>query len=110
MRILLPILALFFGRAVTPLAGQWQVGLEFATNAYHGSTRDTSNTHVASEGRPGGGLAVGLLIGRHWQRVGAALRVSLANPGFTVAGQDINVTDKTTGRLLEFASLFSTRV
>lgn len=110
MRRLLPVLAFVACGAVRPLLGQWHLGLEFATNTYRGSTHDTSSTHVASEGRPGGGVAVGLLFGRSWRRVGAALRVSFADPGFAVSGKDVYVKDKTTGRLLEVASLFSTRV
>ncbi len=51
-----------------------------------------------------------MLISRHWRTVGAALRVSYANPGFALVGNDVSLSDKTTGRLLEFASLLSTRV
>ena len=108
MRIGLPVLALL--GCGTPLAGQWQLGLEGATNSYRGSTHDTSGSHVASEGRPGGGASVGLRIGHTWQRIGAALKVSYANPGFAVAGHDLSVTDKTTGSLLEVATFISTRV
>jgi hypothetical protein len=65
---------------------------------------------VASDGRPGGGAAVAIAVRHDWKRIGTALRLSYANTGFAVAGQGINLTDKTTGRLVELASLISTRV
>lgn len=95
---------------VCSLAAQWQLGFELAANRYQGSAHDTSSSHVVSEGRPGGGPTFGVLISRKWHRVGATLRVSYANPGFTVEGNDVSVTDKTTGRLVELASLLNTRV
>jgi len=51
-----------------------------------------------------------LLADRAWGRGGVTLRVSLSNPGFAVAGKSLSITDKTTGQLLEVASLFGTRV
>ena len=88
-------------------AAQWHIGLEIATNSYKGSSQDTSGE---AEGRPGGGLALALLADRAWGRGGVTLRVSLSNPGFAVAGKSLSITDKTTGQLLEVASLFGTRV
>lgn len=109
MRALVLTLVLLLS-GVCSAAAQWQIGLELAAHKYRGSAHDTSSSHVASEGRPGGGPAFGILIGHSWRRVGAALRLSYANPGFAVAGHDVSVTDKTTGRLIELASLISTRV
>jgi len=110
MRAVLLLLTCYCCGLIVPAAAQWSVALELATNTYRGATHDTSSSHVASEGRPGGGAAVSLKVGRNWRRAGAALRLSYSNPGFAVAGQGFSLTDKTTGRLLELSMLVNTRV
>jgi hypothetical protein len=110
VRTLLVMIVIWTLGAVHPVAAQWQLGLEVSLTTYHGSAHDTSASHVASEGRPGGGPGGGLTFGRDWGRVRTTLRVTYANPGFAVAGSGVTVTDKTTGQLLEFAALVSTRV
>lgn len=110
MRALFPIVIGFCCTAVAPVAGQWSVGLELATHRYRGATHDTTNSHVASEGRPGGGAAVSLRLGHNWRRAGAALRLSYSNPGFAVASPSFSLTDKTTGQLVEVSMLLNTRV
>lgn len=109
VRVLILLLGLLICRA-SLLPAQWHLGLELATYQYHGSSHDTSASHVISEGGPGGGLALGLSLGHNWRRHGVMLQASYAEPGFAVRGNGVNLTDKTTGRLLEFSSLFSTRV
>jgi hypothetical protein len=104
------IIALLSGVVAPPLPAQWYVGIEFGVKTYRGSTRDTSSTHVASEGRPGGGPTVGISVGRAGRRVGGTVRVSYAKPGFAVSGNGVTLTDKGTGRLIEISSLLSTRV
>jgi hypothetical protein len=108
MRI--PLIMLVSFAIVSPLAGQWYVGVEFGVNTYRGSTHDTSSTHVASDGRPGGGTTIGVSVSRNWKALGVTVRGSYAEPGFVVAGSGITVTDKTTGRLIELASMISTKV
>jgi len=93
-----------------PAAAQWSAGLEVATRAYHGSAHDTTSSHVVSAGRPGGGAALTLVLSKAWHRTGAALRVSYSNPGFALTGNGVNLTDKTTGRLLDVALMLGTRV
>ena len=110
MRAPLLMLILFTLGTVSPLLGQWYVGVEFGVRAYRGSARDTSSTHVASEGRPGGGTTVGISVSHNWTRLGVAVRGSYSKPGFVVSGSGITVTDKTTGRLIEVASVVNTRV
>lgn len=110
MRTRLAILVSLLYGVVGPLPAQWYVGMEFGVKTYRGSTRDTSSTHVASEGRPGGSTTVGISLGRAWRRVGATLRASYAKPGFAVSGNGVTLTDKGTGRLIEISSLLSTRV
>jgi hypothetical protein len=96
--------------AARPLAAQWNLGIELAATRYGGSSHDTSNSHVASQGRPGDATAISLRVGRNWRRYSVALRASYAKPGLAVAGNNINLTDKTTGDLLEVVPLVSTRV
>ncbi len=110
MRAVLLLLTCFCCGLIVPAAAQWSVALELATSAYRGATHDTTSSHVASEGRPGGGTAVSLKLGRNWRRAGAALRLSYSNPGFAVAGHSVTLTDKTTGRLFEVSMLLNTRV
>ena len=91
-------------------AAQWNVGLEIATTRYGGSSRDTSSSHVASSGRPGDAAAINLRVGHNWRRYGLAVRASYARPGLAVTGQNVNLTDKSSGDLFEVASLVSFRV
>ena len=110
MRSVLTTIALLVWEAPRTGAAQWHVGLELATTRYGGSAHDTSNGHVASDGRPGNATALSVRFGRTWRRHGIALRASYANPGLTLTGQGISITDKTAGSLVEVATLISTRV
>ena len=109
MRTLLVATALLFA-AGTPGAAQWYVGAEVSASRYGGSSHDTSGAHAASDGRPGDATVLQLRIGRTWRRVGVALRVGRSTPGLAVTGHGVNVTDKTSGRLIEVAAIASTRV
>lgn len=93
-----------------PLAAQWRIGVEMIATRYGGSSQDTSNSHIASQGRPGDATAISLQIGRTWRRYGVSLRGAYAKPGLAVAGANINLTDKNTGDLVELGALVSTRV
>jgi len=107
----LPVAILVLGcGAVPPLAAQWHLGVELAATRYGGSSHDTSSSHVASQGRPGDATAISLRVGRNWRRYGVALRASYAKPGLAVAGNNVNLTDRTTGDLFELVPLLSTRV
>ena len=113
MANLRPLLAIVVVLAVgrTRLGmSQWYVGLEIAATRYGGSAHDTTNGHVASDGRPGDATAWSIRFGRNWQRYGIALRATYANPGLTLAGQGVSVSDKTAGKLIEAATMVSTRV
>jgi len=92
------------------MPAQWHVGLELATMTYRGSSSDSSGSHVISGGGPGGGLALGLSVGHAWHRMAGTVRVSYANPGFAVHGNDMSIIDKTTGTLIEAALPVGTRV
>ena len=110
MRALPVALLLVSCGAALPLAAQWYVGVELATTRYGGSSHDTSSSHVASQGRPGDATAISVRLGRNWRRYGIAIRAVYAKPGLAVAGENINLTDKTTGDLFEIVPLLSTRV
>ncbi len=105
-----PNLVLLLCGIAAPASAQWHMGMELATHQYRGSSHDTTGSHVTPEGRPGGGLAFGLRLSKDWGRIGTALRVSYATPGFAIAGGSLTITDKSTGTLLETAVLISTRV
>jgi len=109
MRALFLTVVLLLG-AVASAAAQWHLGLELANLKYHGSSRDTSASHVISEGGPAGGLALGITVGRSWRRLSSTIRISYANAGFIVSGNDMSIIDKTTGTLAEAALLVGTRV
>src|SRR5688572_14736460 len=98
------------GCGVLTAPAQWYAGLELGLTSYHGSSRDTSSSHVIEEGGPAGGVAVGIGLTRYWHRLGATVRVSYARSGFAVTGNDVSIIDKTTGRRAELATLISTRV
>ena len=106
----LPVLWLLYLVATKTLTAQWHVGIELATTRYGGSARDTSAAHLASQGRPGDATAIGIRLDKRARHLGVAVRAAYAVPGFAIAGSDINATDKSTGDLIEFAALLSTRV
>jgi len=108
MRTLLT-LAVVWG-AATNAAAQWSVGLELSTTRYGGSSHDTSNAHAASDGRPGDATVIHVRIGKTWGRYGIAIRGAHSKPGLAVAGQGLNLTDKSSGGLSEIAAIVSTRV
>lgn len=111
MRALPVAILLLSCAAARPLAAaQWHVGVELSATRYGGSSHDTSSSHVASQGRPGDATAISLRVGRKWRRYGIALRASYAKPGLAVAGNNVNLTDKTTGDLLEIVPLMDTQV
>lgn len=109
MRLLTIVLLL--AAAVAPsVAAQWTVGLEWTIHGYGGSSHDTSGTPPTPDARPAGGQGIALRVGRAFGRMGLAVRVGFANPGFTVTGEGISVTDKNTGKLFDGVLVVSTRV
>ena len=98
--------------AAAPVHGQWYVGLEVGTARYGGSARDTSTSGIGMTFRPGTGTSIGLRMTRRFAggRTGAMLRVAYAKPGLSGAAPGVVVTDRTTGELLEAATLMSFQV
>jgi hypothetical protein len=110
MRAALPLVLLALCVTIRPLSAQWHVGLEIGATRYRASARDTSQSHVASEGHPGDATAIGMRFSWTGQRIGLAVRAAYAKPGLAVTGEGVTLTDKTSGSLLEFTSLLTTKV
>ena len=106
----LAVITLLMSLPCVSAAGQWRVGLEFGSTRYGGSARDTSNGSGAPTFRPGAAPMIGARVERFMGRVGAALRLAFAKPGLAADGQDLTVTDKSSGELFEVATLVSVRV
>ena len=100
------LLALPTGRALA----QWRVGFDFGASRYRGSARDTSNGNGPPGFHPGGAPSIGLRVERAMGGVGAALRLSFAKPGLAADGDDLTVTDKSSGELYEVATLVAVQV
>ena len=100
------LLALTAGRAL----GQWRVGLEIATARYGGSAHDTSNSGGVPTFRPGDATMIGVRLERVMGPVGAALRVSMGTPGLAAYGDGLTVVDKSSGELIDVATLVAVRV
>lgn len=102
-------LLVFVSAATTPppVIAQWRVGMELLNTSYRGSAVDTSgNPHA----RPGDALTAGLRIERNMGSVRAAVRLAYGKPGFSITGQGVSITDKTTGKVTEAAALLGFRV
>jgi len=97
------------GAAGAALA-QWRIGLEAGVSRYRGSARDTSGSGGPPGFHPGGAPAIGLRVERGIGAFGAALRLSFAKPGLSADGDDLTVTDKSSGELFELATLVAVRV
>jgi hypothetical protein len=86
------------------------VGLEVGWTAYGGSARDTANGGGPPTFRPGAAQVIGLRVTRMRGRLGAAVRVSYAKPGLAADGNDFTIVDKSSGELIEVATLVAVRV
>ena len=88
-------------------AAQWFLGAELATARYGGSSRDTSGELHAG---PGDATIIALRVDRTLGKLRGAVRLSYAKPGFSLTGNGVEITDKTTGHHIESAFLLSFRV
>src|SRR5258706_8719578 len=89
--------------------GQWWVSVEVGSPHYRGSSRDTSSGG-GPRLRPGDGMTVAFRVDRRLGRVGVALRASFGTPGVTGDQGPIRVVDKSTGQVVEVATLAAVRV
>ena len=106
-RALAAILILLAATTVRPAAAQWRIGFDLATTQYRGSARDTSGMPNV---RPGDATSVALRVERRFGQLSGVMRFSYGKPGLTFAGKGLTVTDKTSGQLLEAASLLGFHV
>jgi len=95
---------------VEAAVGQWTVGLEVGAARFGGSAHDTSNGSGPPQWRPGDVPTIGLRVERGVGRFRVALRGSYGKPGLSGVGPGITVTDKTSGQLIELATLVAVRV
>jgi hypothetical protein len=98
------LVALPLGRA----QGQWTIGVEAGTARYRGSAHDTSSG-AGPRLHPGDATTLGLHVDRRFGRLGVALRASAGTPGVSADGS-ITVSDKSTGHLIDVATLVTVRV
>jgi hypothetical protein len=90
--------------------GQWTIGLELGNARFGGSARDTTSATGPLEWRPGDVTTIGLRFERGVGRIGVGLKGSYGKPGLSGTGQGLTVTDKTSGELIEVATLVAVRV
>jgi len=88
---------------------QWWVGVEVGSPHYRGSSRDTS-TGGGPRLRPGDGTTVAFRVDRRFGRVGVAVRASFGKPGIVGDQGPVAVMDKSTGQVVEVATLVAVRV
>ena len=89
---------------------QWTIALEGGVSRFGGSARDTANGSGPPQWRPGDVPTIGLRVERGLGRFGVALRGSYGKPGLSAIGQGLIVTDKSSGQLIELATLVAVRV
>ena len=91
-------------------AAQWYVGLELGVAHYHGTAHDTSNGGGPDTFRPGDATTIGVRLGRQMGRIGFAMRATYGIPGIGAAGQDLTITDRSTGALIEVTPVVAVRL
>jgi len=109
MRSLVFVTSLVALPVVTAVA-QWSVGVELGTARFGGSAHDTANTGSPTQWRPGDVPTIGLRLERGLGRFGVGLKGSYGKAGLSAIGQGLTVTDKTSGQLIEVATLVAVRV
>jgi hypothetical protein len=108
----LTVLAALVAVPAAATALQWRVGLEIATARYGGSARDTSSGTGPPTFRPSDATMLGVRVERAMQggRFAVAFRASTSKPGLAGTGGDLTIIDKSTGRLIELATVVAVRV
>ena len=109
MRRLLVVAALV-ALPVDVATGQWTIGVEMGAARFGGSAHDTTNGSGPPQWRPGDVPTISLRLGRSMGRFGIALKGSFGKPGLSALGQGLTITDKSSGQLMEVATLVAVRV
>ena len=88
-------------------AAQWRIGLELVNTYYRGSAVDTSgNPHA----RPGDALMPTLQVDTRIKSALVAVRLSYGNPGLSLTGQGLTITDGSHDELFEAMGTVGFRV
>jgi len=106
---LLAVIALLVVLPNRSALGQWWTGLELGRTNYRGSAHDTSGG-AGPKLRPGDVSTFAIRVDRRLGSLGLALRASIGTPGIAADGGSLVVTDRTTGQLIELATLVAVRV
>ena len=106
----LVVVAALVAFPIRATSGQWTVGLEVGAARFGGSAHDTTNGSGPPRWRPGDAPTIGLRLERGWGRFGVALKGSYGKPGLSAIGQGLIVTDKSSGQLVEVATVVAVRV
>ena len=86
---------------------QWRIGLELVNTYYHGSAVDTSgNPHA----RPGNALMPTLLVDTRIKNALVALRLAYGNPGLSLTGEGLTITEGSHDELFEAMGTVGFRV
>jgi len=109
MRCLIVVAALI-ALPLEAAEGQWTLGLELGTARFGGSARDTANTGAPAQWRPGDATTIGLRLEQRVGRLAVGLKGSYGKPGLSGAGQGLTITDRTSGELIEVATLVAFQV
>ena len=88
---------------------QWSVGVELGTARFGASAHDTANAG-GPQWRPGDATTIGIRVARDLGSISVGLRASYGRPGLAATGQGLTVSDKTSGELIEVATLVAVRV
>lgn len=106
----LVVVAALVAFPVDAATGQWTIGVEVGAARFGGSAHDTTNGSGPPQWRPGDVPTISLRLGRGVGRFGIALKGSYGKPGLSALGQGLTVTDKSSGQLVELATLVAVRV
>jgi len=88
-------------------AAQWRIGLELVNTYYRGGAVDTSgNPHA----RPGNALMPTLQVDTRIKSALVAVRLSYGNPGLSLTGQGLTITEESHDELFEAMGTVGFRV
>lgn len=108
MRVTVFVALLFMvGVGSRSAVGQWRIGLELVNTYYRGSAVDTSGTPHA---RPGNALMPTLQVDTRIKNALVAVRLAYGNPGLSLTGEGLTITDGSHDELFEAMGTVGFRV
>jgi len=96
--------------ATTPVAAQWDVGLEMSATHYRGSSHVRTDTGGPTTIRPANATTFAIRVNRGIGRARLGMQASYARVGLTAAAPDLTLTDNSVGQLFEGQLLLNFRV